>query len=54
MSKCISVTLSDGSTVSANVDDDVNELPPEDVEALEACFAAMRAKRKKQKETQNA
>lgn len=49
MSKCIPVKLSDGNVVMANVDDDVAELDPQDVEALEQWVAMVKARHAKKK-----
>jgi len=46
MSKCIQVTLSDGRVVLANVEDDVTELPQEDIDALEQWVESVKARRK--------
>lgn len=46
--KCIFVTLSDGTVARVTVDDDVTELPPEDLTALEKYQAIRRERAKKQ------
>jgi hypothetical protein len=52
VSHCIPVTLSDGSVVSANVDDGVTELEPEDIQALEEWVAFVKARRAKKRLSQ--
>lgn len=52
MSHCIGVTLKDGSTVMANVDDGVTKLEPEDIEALEQWVAYVKARHAKKKSTE--
>ena len=49
MSHCIPVTLSDGTVVSANVDDEVTELDSQDIQALEGWVASVRARHNKRR-----
>lgn len=49
MSKCIPVTMSDGTVVMANVDDDVTELDPQDIQALEEWVAMVKARNAKKR-----
>ena len=52
MSKCIIVALPDGSKVSAQVDDDVDELPQEDIEALQAWIDSVKQRKANGREKQ--
>jgi hypothetical protein len=52
MSKCIQVTLKDGSIVTANVSNGVTKLPQSDVDALEQFVAFVKARHVKKKVTQ--
>ena len=49
MGKCISVTLSDGSTQRVQVADGVTELTQEDIDQLELMIAFIKNKYKKRK-----
>ena len=51
MSHCIPEKLSDGTIVMANVDDEVTELEPEDIVALEQWVAYVKARHAKRKAT---
>ena len=45
MSKCINVTISDGSVIRVNVADGVTELDQQDIQALESYVAYVKAQR---------
>lgn len=47
MSKCISVTLSDGQVISVNVDNNIKSLPKSDIEDLEKWVASVKVKKQR-------